>query len=91
MLPDRALLPQLRGCLPPAGGPAACGTLDAVFVLDLPGGRKGVLGVDVKYHDWLKPETPRPENLRRYLQVAERSGTFLPGRPTRSRTRTSSR
>ena len=32
-----------------------------------------------RYHEWLKPETPRPENLWRYLQVAARSAAFSPG------------
>lgn len=48
---------------------------DAGFVLE--GG--GIVGVDVQYHERAKPETPKPENLRRYLQVAERSGAFAPG------------
>jgi hypothetical protein len=38
-----------------------------------------VVGVDVKYHEWAKPELARPENRERYLQVAGRSGTFAPG------------
>jgi hypothetical protein len=52
---------------------------DAAFVLDLGDGTQGVLGVDAKYHDWSKPEIPKPGNLRRYLEVAERSGAFGPG------------
>jgi hypothetical protein len=62
--------------------PAYLGSLrafDAVFELDLGDGSLGVVGIDVKYHEWLKPETPKPENLRRYLAVAERSGAFAPG------------
>jgi hypothetical protein len=47
---------------------------DAAFVLD-----HGIVGVDVNYHEWAKPETPRPENLARYREVAELSGTFGPG------------
>jgi hypothetical protein len=39
----------------------------------------GLIGIDVKYHEKAKPETPRPENLRRYREVAERSGAFRPG------------
>ncbi len=49
---------------------------DAAFVIDLDGGSQGILAVDVKYHEWLKPEIPRPENLWRYREVAERSGAF---------------
>jgi hypothetical protein len=47
-------------------------------VLDLGRGKQGIVGVDVKYHERLKPEVPRPENRRRYLEVAERSGVFHP-------------
>ena len=62
--------------------PAYLGSLrafDVAFVLDLGDGTQGVVGVDVKYHEWLKPETPKPSNLWRYLEVAERSGAFRPG------------
>ena len=52
---------------------------DAAFVLDLGDGAQGIVGVDVKYHERAKPEIPRPENLRRYLKVAERSGALAPG------------
>lgn len=51
---------------------------EAAFVLDLGDGTRGILGVDTKYHEWAKPETPRPENLPRYLEVAQRSGIFRP-------------
>jgi hypothetical protein len=46
---------------------------DAAFLLDA-----GIIGVAVKYHERSKAETPKPENLRRYLQVAKRSGAFKP-------------
>jgi hypothetical protein len=52
---------------------------DAAFVLDLDDGTRGIVGVDVNYHERLKPEIPRPTNLRRYLEVAERSKAFRPG------------
>jgi PD-(D/E)XK nuclease superfamily protein len=48
---------------------------DAALVLD--GG--GIVGVDVTYHERAKAETPKPENLGRYLEVAERSGAFARG------------
>jgi PD-(D/E)XK nuclease superfamily len=51
---------------------------DAAFALDL-GETDGMVAVSVRYHEWSKPETPRPGNLRRYLEVAERSGVFAPG------------
>jgi hypothetical protein len=49
---------------------------DAVFVLDLDDGTKGVLSVDTKYHERSKGEIPKPENLWRYLEVAKRSRAF---------------
>lgn len=52
---------------------------DVAFALDLDDGTEGILGLDTKYHEWTKPETPKPSNLRRYLEVAERSGIFVPG------------
>jgi hypothetical protein len=52
---------------------------DAALVLDLGDGTLGIVGVGVRYYDWAKPETPKPENLWRYLGVAERSGAFAPG------------
>jgi len=52
---------------------------DVAFVLDLGDGTRGVVGADTKYHEWLKPEIPKPGNLWRYLEVAERSGGFAEG------------
>jgi hypothetical protein len=52
---------------------------DAVFVLDLGKRGRGVLAIDVKYHEPTKPETPKPENLGRYREVAQRSGVFAAG------------
>ena len=54
-------------------------SFDVAFVLDRGDGTKGILGLVTKYHEWTKPETPKPENLWRYLEVAERSGNFVPG------------
>jgi PD-(D/E)XK nuclease superfamily protein len=52
---------------------------DAAFVLDLDGGKQGIVAVDTKYHEKMKSEIPRPENLERYLEIAERSGIFARG------------
>jgi PD-(D/E)XK nuclease superfamily len=49
-------------------------SFDTVFVLDA-----GLVAVDVKYHERAKAETPKPENLDRYLTVAESSHAFAPG------------
>jgi hypothetical protein len=51
----------------------------AAFVLDLDDGTHGIVALDVEYHERAKPEIPKPRNLRRYLEVAERSGVFKPG------------
>jgi hypothetical protein len=51
---------------------------DAAFVLDRGDGTQGIVGVDVKYHEHLKAETPKPENLWRYREVHERSRAFRP-------------
>jgi hypothetical protein len=63
---DRAYLNSLRA-------------FDAAFFLELDDGTHGIVAVDVKYHERAKSETPKPENLRRYLAVAKRSGAFRPG------------
>lgn len=58
--------------------PAYLGSLrsfDALLVLD----DGGVVAVDVKYHERAKAEQPKPENLRRYREVAERSHAFASG------------
>jgi hypothetical protein len=52
---------------------------DTAFLLDLPDGTSGVLAVDVKYHERLKAEIPKPTNLERYLEVAKRSRVFRRG------------
>jgi hypothetical protein len=52
---------------------------DGAFVLDCGDGTRGIVGVGTKYHERAKPETPKPSNLRRYVEVAERSGVFAPG------------
>ena len=52
---------------------------DTVFVLELADGTDGVLAVDIKFHEWAKPETPKPSNRARNLEVANRSHMFVPG------------
>ena len=52
---------------------------DVAIELDRGDGTRAVVAVDVNYHEWMKPETPRPENLARYEEVAERSRAFEPG------------
>lgn len=63
--------------------PAYLGSLrsfDAVLLLD-----GGIVAIDVKYHDRAKPEIPKPENLRRYREVAGRSGVFATTEPVEGR------
>lgn len=50
-----------------------------MFVVDLDDGSHGIIAVDIKYHERNKSETPRPDNLWRYTEVAERSAAFAPG------------
>jgi hypothetical protein len=52
---------------------------DAAFVLELADGSQAIVAVDVEYHERTKAEIPKPSNLWRYLEVAERSGVFRPG------------
>ena len=52
---------------------------DAAFVVDVGDGSQGVVALDTTYHERLKAEIPKPTNLRRYLEVAERSRSFRPG------------
>ncbi len=52
---------------------------DMAFVLDLDDGTQGIVAVDVKYHERSKTEIPKPSNLPRYVEVAERSGVFATG------------
>jgi hypothetical protein len=50
----------------------------AAFVLDRDDGTQGMVAIDVKYHERTKPETPKPDNLARYLEVADRARIFKP-------------
>jgi hypothetical protein len=56
---------------------------DAAFVLDLGADGRGIVAIDVKYHERNTPETPKPENLHRYLrsptgQVSSRPAPRMP-------------
>jgi hypothetical protein len=51
---------------------------DTAFLLDLDDGTQGIVAIDANYHEWMKPETPKPENLARYLEVAKTSRAFKP-------------
>jgi hypothetical protein len=53
--------------------------VDAAFILDHGDGTHGIVGIDVKYHERAKSETPKPQNLAIYTRVAERSGVFRRG------------
>ncbi|MGZ4724655.1 MAG: PGN_0703 family putative restriction endonuclease [Ilumatobacteraceae bacterium] len=50
-----------------------------VFILDRDDGSRGLVAIDVKYHERSHSGTPRPENLTRYTEVAERARVFAPG------------
>ena len=62
--------------------PAYIGNLssfDAAFVLERGDRTQGIVGLDTRYHERTKAETPKPKNLWRYREVAERSGVFEAG------------
>src|SRR4030095_2170444 len=52
---------------------------DAALVLELGDGTQGGVAVDAPTREWPKPETPKPRNRRRNLDVAARSGAFAEG------------
>jgi len=54
-------------------------SFDAVFTLDVDDGSRGIVAVNVKYHERNKSEIPRPENHALYSKVAKRSQAFAPG------------
>ena len=54
-------------------------SFDAVFTLDLDDGSRGIVAVNVKYHERNKSEIPKPENHALYGKVAQRSRAFAPG------------
>jgi hypothetical protein len=57
----------------------------AAVVLDRGDGTQGIVGIRALHADLVKRETPKPRNLARYREVAERSGVFaeIPdGRPS---------
>ena len=51
----------------------------AVFILDRDDGSRGLVAVEVEYHERNHSATPRTENLDRYTAVAERSQVFARG------------
>jgi hypothetical protein len=52
---------------------------NVAFVLDLNDGTQGIVALKTKYHERAKAETPKPRNLQRYLEVADRSRAFRVG------------
>ncbi|MDP9067396.1 MAG: hypothetical protein M3N53_03470 [Actinomycetota bacterium] len=50
---------------------------DVAFIVDIPDGTKGVIGVETKYHEFaIKEAVPRGDKLLRYTEVSERSNCF---------------
>jgi len=54
-------------------------SFDAAFVLALRDGTQGLLAVACRYHEAAPAEVPKPGNMPRYREVAERSGAFVAG------------
>ncbi len=52
---------------------------DVAFVLDLPGGGRGVFAVETKYHEhWVKPAPLSPLASARLCAVSDRAAVFVP-------------
>jgi hypothetical protein len=49
---------------------------DTAFVLERDDGTQGIVAVDTNYHELAKREQPKPRNMPRNFEVAERSGAF---------------
>jgi hypothetical protein len=54
-------------------------SFDTAFVLEAGDGTQGIVAIDVKYHERVKSEIPKPSNLWRTVAVAEQSGVFAAG------------
>jgi hypothetical protein len=53
---------------------------DVAFILDLGNGKKGVIGVETKYHEHAVPMAPANDTrMERYKTVGEQSGVFAEG------------
>ena len=52
---------------------------DAAFLLELDDGTRGIVGVDIEYHEHARPATRKPIGLPRHLEVGARSGVFPSG------------
>jgi hypothetical protein len=62
--------------------PAYLGSLrsfDAAFVLDLDDGTRGIVAIDVEYHERGKPATAKPAGRPLQRKVARRAGVFTRG------------
>lgn len=52
---------------------------DAAIIMDLGGNRRGIIGVETKYHEHLKAEAPpSKQRLSRYKKISEVSAAFHP-------------
>lgn len=52
-----------------------CSAFDVAFIMDLGDGTQGVLGMEIRYHEHAKPESPpSDERIKRYAQVTDESG-----------------
>ena len=53
-------------------------SFDAMFVLELPDGTNGALGIDVKYRELFDRTGVKPAHLPRFAEIHDRSGIFRP-------------
>jgi hypothetical protein len=54
-------------------------SFDAAFVLDLDDGTRGIVAIDVKYHEHAKPAIAKPAGRPLQRTIARRSGIFVRG------------
>jgi hypothetical protein len=58
---------------------ASLRSFDAAFVLDLGDGTRGIVAIDVRYHEHAKPAIAKPDGRPHQREIARRSGVFAPG------------
>jgi hypothetical protein len=58
---------------------ASLRSFDAAFVLDLDDGTRGIVAIDVKYHEHAKPAIAKADGRPRQREIARRSRVFAPG------------
>jgi hypothetical protein len=58
---------------------ASLRSFDAAFVLDLDDGTRGIVAIDVNYHEYAKPAIAKPAGRPLQRKIAEQAGIFVRG------------